>query len=533
MHYAGDAVLAMFEAVVDAVSCAVEIQDQLGERNQRLPDDRKLQFRIGVNSGDVIEDRGDIYGDGVNVAARLESLAEPGSICVSESVRTALGNRLNLDYDDIGKQEVKNIAEPVQAYRVVMAATKERFMLSEKSPALQLPEEPSIAVLPFTNMSRDPEQEHFSDGITEDIITALSRISGLLVVARNSTMVYKGRAVDVKQVGREQGVRYVLEGSVRKGGSRTRVTAQLVEADSGHHRWAEHYDRELEDIFAVQDEITRKVTVEMQVQLTEGEQARIRARGTENIEAWEHMMRGMDLCMPHIREDNLEARRLLERAVQLDPEYAAAWTWLGWTHWEDQLFGWGGSREASLRRAFDCGETAMALDDSPPDSFALLGASHWRAGRFEEAVEMTELSVKLAPNHSYNTFVSATVLRGAARYPESIQRYKRAMRLSPIFPMIYLAILGSCYHMKGDNHLAISTLTEAVQREPESLTPKIWLASALIEEQSEVEAKSITADILRIEPGFSYQGWVGAFSFKDPSVGERLLRNLGDAGLRA
>ena len=218
MHYAGDAVLAKFEAVVDAMSAAIGIQNELKSRNKDLPEERRVEFRIGVNSGDVIEDRGDIYGDGVNVAARLEGLAEPGGICISESVRTALGNKLSLNYDDIGKQEVKNITEPVQAYRVVTEEKEEAATMSPETPSLDLPEEPSIAVLPFTNMSGDPEQEYFSDGITEDIITALSRISGLLVIARNSTMVYKGKAVDVKQVGKEQGVHYVLEGSVRKGG---------------------------------------------------------------------------------------------------------------------------------------------------------------------------------------------------------------------------------------------------------------------------------------------------------------------------
>ena len=532
MHYAGDAVLAKFDAVVDTMSAAIEIQNKLTSRNEDLPEERRVEFRIGVNSGDVIEDRGDIYGDGVNVAARLEALAEPGGICISDAVRTAVGKKLELTYEDMGEQEVKNIAETVRAYKVVMAAEGGREETAA-TPELELPDSPSIAVLPFTNMSGDPEQEHFSDGITEDIITALSRISGLLVIARNSTMVYKGKAVDVKQVGREQGVQYVLEGSVRKGGNRVRVTAQLVQAETGHHRWAEHYDRELDDIFAVQDEVTRNVTVEMQVQLTEGEQARIRARGTENVEAWEHMMRAMDLCMPHIKEDNLEARRLLERAVQLDSEYAAAWTWLGWTHWVDQLYGWGESREKSLHRAFECGETAMRLDASYPDSFALLGASHWRAGQFDEAVEMTEKSVKLAPNHSFNTLVSALVLRVAARYPESIQRFKRAMRLCPIYPYFYPGLLGSCYHMKGDNHLAIITLKEAVQRESESLLPKMWLASTLIELQSVAEAKAVVADILRIDPAFTIEGWLGGYHLKDPSVANRLLENLGKAGLPA
>ena len=287
MHYAGDAVLAQFSAVVDAMAAAVEIQNELRSKNEDLSDDRKVQFRIGVNSGDVIEDRGDIYGDGVNVAARLEALADPGGICISDAVRTAVGKKLDFIYEDTGEQEVKNIEEPVRTYKVVMESKEKPDIASAELPALELPEEPSIAVLPFTNMSGDPEQEYFSDGITEDIITALSRISGLLVIARNSTMVYKGKAVDVKQVGCEQGVRYVLEGSVRKAGNRIRVTAQLIDATTGHHLWADRYDRELDDIFAVQDEITQKITVEMRVQIAEGEQVRLWAGGTDSVQAWE------------------------------------------------------------------------------------------------------------------------------------------------------------------------------------------------------------------------------------------------------
>ena len=259
MHYAGDAMLAKFDAVVDATSAAVAMQNALKIRNEAVPDERKVQFRIGVNLGDVIEDRGDIYGDGVNVAARLESLAEPGGICISDAVRSAIGKKLHLDYEDMGEQQFKNIADPVRTYRVLLCVSESPTDIL-KTPLPSRSDKPSIAVLPFTNMSGDPEQEHFSDGITEDIITDLSKVAGLFVVARNSTFTYKGEAVNVQQVGKELDVRYVLEGSVRKAGNRTRITGQLVDGSTGGHLWAERYDRDLTDIFAVQDEIARSIT---------------------------------------------------------------------------------------------------------------------------------------------------------------------------------------------------------------------------------------------------------------------------------
>jgi adenylate cyclase len=276
VHYAGDAVLAMFEAAVDVLSCATHVQGDLKSRNADLPDDRKIQFRIGINLGDVIEDRGDIYGDGVNVAARLESLADPGGICISDSIRTAVGKKLSLDYVFMGEQEVKNIAEPVRAYSVIINQEKSKSS-SVQTPTLELPDKPSIAVLPFQNMSGDPEQEYFSDGITEDIITALSRSPWLFVIARNSSFAFRGLTIDVKQVAQELGVHYILEGSVRKAGKRVRVTAQLIDGLSGGHVWAEKYDGELTDIFDLQDEITRNAVASIQTQTGTGLEALLRA----------------------------------------------------------------------------------------------------------------------------------------------------------------------------------------------------------------------------------------------------------------
>ena len=405
MHYAGDAVLAQFSAVVDAMAAAVEIQNELRSKNEELSDDRKVQFRIGVNSGDVIEDRGDIYGDGVNVAARLEALADPGGICISDAVRTAVGKKLDFIYEDMGEQEVKNIEEPVRTYKIVMESKEKPDIASAELPALELSEEPSIAVLPFTNMSGDPEQEFFSDGITEDIITALSRISGLLVIARNSTMVYKGKAVDVKQVGREQGVRYVLEGSVRKAGNRIRVTAQLIDATTGHHLWADRYDRELDDVFKVQDEITGKIIVEMRVQIAEGEQVRLWAGGTDSVQAWEYVARGSVIFLRETREGDLEARRLAEAALNIDPDYINATVLLGYTHLCDAFWNWGESKCQSMEQALQCGHRALELDNKHPDSRNLLAMSAAIQGEHDEAIQLAEEAVALAPSHARNTFL--------------------------------------------------------------------------------------------------------------------------------
>ncbi len=396
---------------------------------------------------------------------------------------------------------------------------------------LDLPDHPSIAVLPFANMSGDPEQEFFSDGITEDIITALSRISRLLVIARTSTLGYKGKAIDVKQVGQEQGVRYVLEGSVRKNGNRVRVTAQLIDTTTGLHCWADHYDRELDDIFSVQDEITKKVTVALQVTLTEGEQARVYAGGTDNVEAWECVVRGKDLMERHIKEDNIAARRLLERAVQLDPEYVAPWAFLGWTYWEAARWQWDETPESSLDTAFESAQTALEMEKEQPDSLTLLGLCHFSRGELDQALSMTEYAFTLAPNHAYITAASAVVLRGAGRLQDALRRIKIAMRLSPIYPMWYLMVLGSTYHLLGDQSAAVTTLRESVQREPESILPKPWLLSALIQADLKKEAELTTADILRVEPEFSRAIWIQNLGIDDPAVATKLLENLATAGL--
>jgi len=319
---AGDGFLAEFPSVVDAVRSAVEVQRGMAEREPEVPEERRIRFRMGINLGDVIAEEHDIFGDGVNVAARLEALAEPGGICVSRVVRDQVRDRLDYAFEDLGEQQVKNIARPVRVYRVGDRARPIAQPLSAAPSALPLPDKPSIAVLPFSNMSSDPEQESFADGIAEDVITALSRYPSLFVIARNSCFTYKGRTVDVKQIGCELGVRYVLEGSLRKAGNRIRVTAQLVEAETGKHDWAERYDRDFADIFAVQDEITEAVTIAIAPAIAEAEQHRAMRKPPGSLDAWAAYQRGLWHFSKFTTNDNAIAQKFFQQAIKSDPNFA-------------------------------------------------------------------------------------------------------------------------------------------------------------------------------------------------------------------
>ena len=422
---AGDSVVAEFASPVEAVSCASNIQRELERRNADLPEDRRMQLRIGVNLGDVVVKGEDLLGDGVNVAARLQALADPGGIFLSGTVFDQVDGKLDLTFDDLGEQEVKNIAKPVRVYQVGSARTGSTAD-ARAAKRLPLPEKPSIAVLPFTNISGDADQEYLADGMTEDIITALSKIEKMLVIARTSTFLYKGQAVDVKRISRDLSVRYVLEGSVRSSGRRIRITAQLIDATTGHHLWAERYDRQVEDIFELQDEITLQVTTALQVQLTEGEQARIWSGGTTDLEAWELTIQGVDLMQKLHAQENAHARRLFEQAVELDPNYATAWTWLGWTYWYEATFGMTEAFHASFEQARMLVEKALAIDDKSGDSLAFLSIIHLDQGEHAKAVDMIEKAVEFAPSHALAMGLSGVVLSLAGQPDRALAAIDKA-----------------------------------------------------------------------------------------------------------
>lgn len=531
----GDALVAEFARASDAVSAALAFQAENAHHNVGLDGDIRPEVRIGVSLGEVVVADGTMTGAGVVLAQRLEQLAAPGGVVVQGSVSETVPTRLPFEFESLGEQTLKGFDQPVRALRVRLKAGEavpEPEAVSTERRTIELPDKPSIAVLPFANMSGDPEQEYFSDGITEDIITALSRISGLLVVARNSTMVYKGKAVDVKQVGREQGVRYVLEGSVRRSANRVRVSAQLIDATTGHHQWADRYDRDVDDVFAVQDDITHKIMVEMRVQVSVGEKARMLAGRTESVAAWERLLRADELGNRMIREDNLEARRLVEEALRIDPCYASAWTELGWTHWQDAYFGWTDSREHSEEKALEAAQKALELEKDYPNAFALLGFVHRLKGEHDRAVELTERAVALAPNNAENTAEFAHALTFAGKADEAVEMFNRAIRLSPIYPAWYLVGLGACYYSMNELDLAIGTFQEAIAIEPDSAFARIYLTSAFVEVGLMEDAKQIARESMSIERNFSVRNWRrGGAQFKDAKVGEKIIENLLKAGL--
>jgi TolB-like protein/predicted TPR repeat methyltransferase len=531
INYSGDAALAMFEAVVDAVSCAAAIQSDMVSLSKDIPDERKIQFRIGVNLGDVIEDGGDIFGDGVNVAARLESLADPGGICISDAVRSAIGNKLALDYELMGEQKVKNITEPVRVHKVIVETEQNREANLPDTP-LELLEKPSIAVLPFTNMSSEPEQEYFSDGIAEDIITALSKVSDLLVIARNSTFIYKDKAVDIKQVGREQGVRYVLEGSVRKASNRVRVTAQLVDTNTGLHQWAERYDRDLEDIFAVQDEITRNVVSALDVHLREGEQARFWSSGTENVEAWECVRLGSDLLNAYPSNPH-EVQNYGRRAIELDPAYAAAWALLAWSniHVSDDMTRPEEEREQALGSVRHCAQRALEYDPSCAEAYSALGLYNLSIGEYEAAAQNAKKSVELAPNHASSSAVAANILNKCGQPEKAIKLIRKAMRLSPFYPAWFLHMLGQASRLLGNTDAAIDAYQKLINRQPDTLIGHVNLTATFGEMSRKEEAQASAVEVLRINPEFSCKKYVEGLSYSDPAEATRFEEALRNAGL--
>ena len=562
----GDSVLAEFGSAVEAVRCAIAIQEELRVRNAQLADDRKLRFRIGVNVGDVMVKDDDLFGDGVNVAARLEGLAEPGGVCVSGSVFEQVKHKLSLSFEDIGPQAVKNVDEPVPAFRIVPgsvsvtpgAPTDEAAPAPRwRTPAIAaaaivavvliaaggvavwdnflrpppaLPEKPSIAVLPFDNVSEIPEQEYFSDGITEDIITDLSKISGLFVVARNSTFLYKGKDMDIKLVAQRLGARYVLEGSVRRVGDRLRVTAQLIDAATGYHLWAERYDRDMKDVFAVQDEITEKIVAALKVKLTVGEQARMGSRYTDNLEAYDLFLRGREYQLRGSIDGVTRAQRLMEKAIELDPKFAAAYAELAHLHYLEWNFEWSENRQP-LNRALVAAQKAVALDDSLPLAHTRLGWIYLWKKQHEKAVAEAERAVELDPNIALGHARLGEILNFAGRPEEAIGLIEQAMRLDPHYPFYYLYYLGHSYYRLEQTEQAIAAIKRSVVRNPDFISAHRLLAVIYGELGREEEARAEVAEVLRLNPLTSVEVWRDKLPYKDPSVWKRYVEGLRKADL--
>ena len=525
----GDNILAEFASVVDAVQCAVAVQKEIKVRNEELPENRRMQFRIGINLGDVIQEAERIYGDGVNIAARLEGLAEPGGICISGTAFDQVESKIGSKFEYLGEQAVKNIKKPVRVYRVKTESSISDFGMSVE---INLPDKPSIAVLPFVNMSLDPEQEYFSDGITEEIITGISKVPHLFVIARTSTFTYKGKSVTVQQVGRELGVRYVLEGSIRKAGERLRITAQLVDAATGQHLWAERYDGILKDVFALQDEITLKILNALQVKLTVGEQAQLWSKGTDNLNAYLKYLQAREYVYQMNQEKNVLGRQMLEEVIRLDPNYAMAYMTLAHTHAMDIYYGISRSSKESLKRAFDLVKKAIELDDTLAEAHSILGLIYQMKREHNKAISEGRRAVAINPNSAFSHCRLGLFLRYAGRYEEALSSTLKAIRLNPFPPGHYFQFLGMVYCMMERYEEAIAACKEGIRREPNHIFAHSSLAVIYILSGRKKEARMEAAEVLRIEPNFSLSRHSEALTYKNQADAVRLIEALRKAGLK-
>ncbi len=573
----GDNILAEFTSVVDAVNCAVEIQRELAERNAELPYNRKMEFRIGVNLGDVIEEEGRIYGDGVNIAARVEAMAEAGGICISGRVYDQVANKLGLEYENLGEHQVKNITTPIRVFRVlslpgtaahrvvqaqktlkrkwrkiafaiaavlvVAIATTTIWRLYLRPLSLEvasvermahpLPDKPSIAVLPFENMSGDPAQDYFCDGLTEQIISTLSKIPSLFVISRSSTFTYKGKPVKIQKVAEDLGVKYVLEGSVQRTADRIRITAQLIDAMTGHHIWSQRYDREQKDIFAIQDDITLEIMQELRIELIDGEQARIWQKNqTSNLEAYEKYLQGRYYLAKFTKEDNVRALQLFQEAIALDPEYARAYAGLGFTHFSDVRFGWVESRADSIKMANNCAQKSIKLDNTLDGAHLLLSVVYMMQRQFEEAIAAAEHAVSLNPNGADAYSALGGLLGVSGKWEESIAHTKKSIRLNPFPTPTYFHWLGRAYFMTGQYDVSIATFKKALHVNPNYLPAHAFLAACYSSLNRQAEAESAAKEVLRINPKFTLESYAKTLPYKNKADIERYVAALRKAGLK-
>jgi adenylate cyclase len=497
----GDGLLVEFASVVDAVRCAVEVQYEMAERNAGVPEEQRIQFRIGINLGDIIKDGRDIHGDGVNIAARLEALAEPGGICVNRVVRDQVRDKLDFAFEDAGEQRVKNIARPLRVYRI-RPGRSAGDTIGEAQPPLALPDKPSVAVLPFTNMSGDSEQEFVSDGIAEDVITALSRYPSLFVIARNSSFTYKGRAVDVKQVGRELGVRYVLEGSVRKAGNRIRVTAQLVEAGTGNHVWADRYDRDLADIFAVQDEITEAVTIAIAPAIADAELQRAVRKPPDSLDAWAAYQRGLWHLSEANPDDNTIAQKFFRQAIDLDPTFAGGYSGLALAQLQAAavyqklgLLEAQSSAEALARRA-------VALDGADAEARSCLGWALQARGELQGALAEIERALGMSPNLAVAHGQRGATLIFAGRPKEGLAAVQTSIRLDPRDPFSAIRLLHiACgLYFSREYEEAIEAAKQLIRSYPDFPMIYRWPAAALGQLGRTAEAKEALDKAVSLAP---------------------------------
>lgn len=570
----GDNMLAEFHSVVDAVNCAVEIQRELAERNAELQDNRKMRFRVGVNLGDVIVEEKRIYGDGVNIAARMESLADIGGICISGTVYDAIEEKIGLEYEFMGKQEVKNMDKPIRAYRVLSfpgaaahrvvkakaaAGRKWRMIAiaavgivlvvaigsiswnqyllapsvkkaSNEETSFALPAEPSIAVMPFANMSNDPKQDYFCYGIADQIINSISKIPYIMVIARNSSFSYKDKFVNTQQIARDLKVRYILEGSLQRHNENVRISAQLIDAEKSRNLWSENYDRKLDDIFSVQDEICKKIMVALQVKLTIGEMARMDAT-TIKIKAYEKFLKAQEHYWLRKMEEVLIARRLAQEATVHDPQYAAAYLLQGWTYLDEVWFGTAKNPSVSISKAEEMVQKAIAIEGITAGENGLLSSIHLLKKDLVKSISHAEQAIEENPSSATFHHILGMALNSNGQYEEAIVKFNRALQLNPNKKINYLNNLAWACLFSGQYDKAISTWNKTLERNPDYLFAYMGLSCAYWFSGSEYQARQAADHVLRINPRFSVAYWEKRSYLKDKALRDKIMGAWRQSGL--
>ncbi len=533
---AGDSVIAEFASPVEAVRCAVEIQQEIEARNASLPEDRRMHFRIGVNLGDVMAEGDNLFGDGVNIAARLEGLAKAGGVCVSGTVFDHVRNKVGLEFESLGERQVKNIEQPVRVYRITLEGEADegeaRTAATVGPIELELLQKPAIAVLPFENMSGDPEQEYFSDGLAEDIITALSQWRSFPVVARNSTFSFKGQQLRVEKIAEELGARYVLEGSVRKAGTRLRITAQLIDAQSGHHVWAERFDRQLEDIFDIQDEITNRIAATIVPELEHLERRRSTVKPTEDLNAWDYYLRGMETFHDEICEGTAASIRMFQSAVDLDPNYCDAWARLGWAYGRFVMFKCADDPEATLRLGFEASRKAVVLDNSSAVAHMGLGECHIWAEETDLGLAEAQIALELNPNFAIAGMSVGNRLDLVGKTEQAIAQMEQSLALNPRDPnrWRYMAYLSRAYVSLGEYQRAAEWARKAALLRPD-LAEALFRCAVCIAHLDELDEAEALLDRCRaIDPNYLSR-MVGWRPYADQARNEHFLSGLCRHGL--
>jgi len=579
-NIAGDAVLAVYPSIVEALQCAVRIQAMLGERNADLPDSRKLVFRIGINIGDVIFDADSVYGDGVNVAARLEALAEPAGICISRSAYEQVRAKVPYEFTYVGEQHVKNIAEAVGVYRVDVSAQQRgggadtgresfrpgvssapsrkwviaavfaaAFVLSvgawylgstSNTPPFDISVQsarlsgvPSIAVLPFDNVGGDAEQSYLSDGMADDLITDLTKLSGLLVIARDSTFAYRNEPLDIGEIARRLDVRYILHGSVRRAGDQIRINAQLIDTANGSQIWAERYDGKLAQIFALQDKVARSVVSALSVTLTSGEQSNLARADTNSLEAYDFFLRGQQHFYRHSLSDNRQAQKLYERSLQQDPGFARAYAMLALTQWFEFANGWAESPAEALQQAQRYASEAINRNDALPIAYFVSGLVYREQKEYDKARKEAEKALALDPNYANGRVLLASVLYYTGHAREGLQLMEEAKRLNPNYPHNYPFHIGQAYFILGDYKKAIQVFKEGLNRNPSSQRLRLWLVAAFAQDNQLEEARWQLQEVNMEDPDLSIERISGAYPFKFNADLANFLDGLRKAGMKA